>query len=214
MDEDVKPFKEWKAKSPCDNNIWEFTRGYKVNIAGRHENNEQFRAFQFYLNCGGQRTFEATAKFMNVDPQTVSKWANRYNWQKRCVAWDKKQLSLALKDHNAMERSRHRKAIQEFRQSNEDQAKQMMEVSNDLMSIIQKRIIKAEAEGEDIPMHLISGLMRAAANISDSGRQAWATSLGVTELMQVVDNELEQVRVEVIDPDYDEAMDIPIEEGD
>ena len=205
-------WKEVKAESPCDNRIWEFKRGYRVNYVGKHENQEQFRAFQFYLNCGGQRTYDATADFMKKSSETIRNWANTYNWDKRCAMWDKKQLTLALKDHNKMERSRHRKAIQEFRESNELQAKQMMEVSNDLMAIIQKRIIKAEAEGEDIPMHLISGLMRAAANISDTGRQAWATSLGVTELMQVVDQELEEVQVEVMDPEHDEAFDIPIEE--
>ena len=75
----------------------------------------------------------------------------------------------------------------------------MMEVSADLMAIIQKRIIKADAEGENIPMGLISGLMRAAANISDSGRQSWATALGVGQLMQVVDQELEEVQVEIMD---------------
>ena len=108
-----------------------------------------------------------------------------------------------------MERSKHRDAIQQFRQANEDQAKLMMGVSSDLMGIIQKRIEKAEAEGEDIPMALISGLMRAAANISDTGRQAWATSLGVNELMQVVDQELEEVQVSEVDED---VYDIPLDE--
>ena len=88
----------------------------------------------------------------------------------------------------------------------------MMEVSADLMAIIQKRIIQADAEGENIPMGLLSGLMRAAANISDSGRQSWATALGVGQLMQVVDQELEEVQVEIMDEDQDEAYDIPIEE--
>ena len=88
----------------------------------------------------------------------------------------------------------------------------MMETSADLMAIIQKRIIKAEAEGEDIPMGLISGLMRAAANISDSGRQSWATALGVGQLMTVVDQELEEVQVEILEEDDDEAYQIPVEE--
>ena len=88
----------------------------------------------------------------------------------------------------------------------------MMEVSSDLMAIIQKRIIQADAEGENIPMGLLSGLMRAAANISDSGRQSWATALGVGQLMQVVDQELEEVQVEIMDEEQDEAYDIPVEE--
>jgi hypothetical protein len=58
-------------------------------------------------------------------------------------------------------------------------------------------------------MALVSGLMRAAANISEQGRQAWATSLGVTELMQVVESELEQVNVEDVTEDIYE---IPLDE--
>ena len=88
----------------------------------------------------------------------------------------------------------------------------MMEVSGDLMGIIQKRLIQAEAEGENIPMGLISGLMRAAANISDSGRQSWATALGVGQLMEVVETELEEVQVQVLEESDDEAYDIPLDE--
>ena len=205
-------WKEWKPEAKRDDRIWEFQRGYKVREAGRHENAEQFRAFQFYLNSGGSRTYVATAAFMGVSDPTIENWAKKYFWEKRAASWDKKQLALTFKEANKIERSKHRQAIQEFRQANEEQAKLMMDVSSDLMNIIQKRIIKAEAEGEDIPMGMVSGLMRAAANISDSGRQAWATSLGVTELRQVVDQELEEVQVEVMEEGYDEAMDIPVED--
>jgi len=113
---------------------------------------------------------------------------------------------------NKLQRRQHRRQIDEFRQANEDQARLMMGVSNDLMSIIQKRIEKAEAEGEDIPLSLVSGLMRAASNISDTGRQAWATSLGVSELMQVVEQEIEEVQVEIMDEEVDEAYLIPLDE--
>ena len=212
MSSDPSSWKEWKPDKPRDHRIWEYKRGYKVNDVGRHESSEQFRAFQFYLNSGGNRSVPATANLAEVAENTIYNWMNKYNWEKRAAAWDKQQLTMTFKEANKTERSKHRKAIQEFRQANEDQAKLMMDVSEDLMKIIQKRILKAEAEGEDIPMGLVSGLMRAAANISESGRQAWATSLGVTELMQVVDQELEEVQVEVLDGDYDEALDIPVEE--
>jgi hypothetical protein len=50
--------------------------------------------------------------------------------------------------------------------------------------------------------------MRAASQISDTGRQAWATSLGVSELMQVVDQELEEAaNVEEVD-----VYEIPLDE--
>jgi len=158
------------------------------------------------------RSFVSTAEFMGVSPLTISRWADRYNWDRRCAAHDKKEMAVVFKEANKLQRRQHRDAIDEFRQANENQAKLMMEVSSDLMNIIRKRIAKAEAEGEDIPMGLMSGLMRAAANISDSGRQAWATSLGVNELMQVVEQEIEEVQIEVMNEGDNEAYDIPLDE--
>lgn len=192
--------------------IWAFTRGYRVNQAGRHENEQEFRAFTFYLNSGAHRSLVDTATFAQVAPSTVGKWADRFNWDRRCAAYDKKEMAIAFREANKLQRRQHRRQIDEFRQANEDQAKLMMGVSNDLMSIIQKRIEKAEAEGEDIPLSLVSGLMRAASNISDTGRQAWATSLGVSELMQVVEQEIEEVQVEIMDEEVDEAYLIPLDE--
>ena len=206
------PDRSWKPEVKRDKNIWEFTRGYKVQEAGKHENADQFRALQYHLNCGGDRSYAATAEFMGMAEETMRSWAGKYNWERRAAAWDKQKLALAFKDANKVERSRQRQAIQEFRQANEDQAKMMMEVSADLVSIIQRRIAKAEAEDENIPMGLVSGLLRAAANISDSGRQSWATSLGVGQLMDVVDQELEEVKVEVLDDTEDEAYQIPLDE--
>jgi len=203
-------FKEWKPEVKRDRKIWEFQRGYHVYTAGRHENNDQFNAFQVFLH--GKRSLTAVAEEVGSKPETISKWAKKYQWERRVAAWDAKEMALAVKDANKLERRRQRDSIEEYRRANEEQAKMMMETSADLMAIIQKRIIKAEAEGEDIPMGLISGLMRAAANISDSGRQSWATALGVGQLMTVVDQELEEVQVEILDEDVDEAYQIPVEE--
>jgi hypothetical protein len=208
MSSDPSSWREVKAKV-APGPIWAFTRGYKVDKAGRHENSEQYRAFQFYMNSGGNRSISATAEFMGKHENSLLMWSKRYNWDRRVAAYDKQQLAIAFKEANKIERNKHRDAIKEFRQANEDQAKLMMDVSSDLMNIIQKRIAKAEAEGEDIPMGLVSGLMRAAANISDSGRQAWATSLGVNELMHVVEQELEESREELQEVD---VYEIPLDE--
>ena len=211
MTSDPSSWKEWKAEDPKrDRNIWEFRRGYKVREAGQHENNDQFKAFQTYLL--GVRSFEAAGDAVGSKASTLRGWAKKYNWDRRCASWDAKQVALTVREANKVERRRQRDSIEEYRKANEDQARMMMDVSGDLMAIIQKRIAKAEVEDEDIPMGLLSGLMRAAANISDSGRQSWATSLGVGQLMSVVDQELEEVQVEIIDEDVDEAYNIPLDE--
>lgn len=204
------PDRKVEAPKPRGRNIWEFRRGYKVNDAGRHESNDQYNAFQVFLH--GKRSFEACAEEAGRAPETVRGWADKYKWEKRAAAWDTKEMAITMREANKIERRRQRDSIEEYRKANEEQAKLMMEVSGDLMNIIQKRIIKAEAEGEDIPMGLVSGLMRAAANISDSGRQSWATALGVGQLMTVVDQELEEVQVEIMDESEDEAYQIPVEE--
>jgi hypothetical protein len=186
--------KEWKEVKATVNPgpVWNYQRGYRVREAGRHEDEKAYRAFQFYLNSGSNRALSLTAEACGNSAATVAKWYDIYCWSKRCAAYDRQQMAITFKEVNAAERKRHRQNIQDFRQSNEDQARMMMDVSSDLMNIIQKRIQKAEENDEDIPMGLVSGLMRAASNISDAGRQAWATSLGVSELMQVVDQELEE----------------------
>jgi dihydroxyacetone kinase-like predicted kinase len=160
------------------------------------------------MNMGAGRSYVATAEVAEVSENTIQEWAKKYEWQRRAAHHDKTQMTLALRDASKIERRKHRDSIEKFRATQQEQAEKFTAVSNDLLAIIQKRIEKADAEGEDIPMGLVSGLMRAAANISEQGRQAWATSLGVNELMQVVDQELEQVNVEDV-TDIDE---IPLDE--
>ena len=207
MSSDPNSWKEAKAKV-APGPIWNYRRGYDVREAGQHENEKQFRAFQFYLNSGSARSYSNTAEVLGSTEVTIRKWATTYNWHSRCAKWDQRQMAIVMKESNKIERRKHREAIEDFRKANEEQARQMMAVSNDIVGIIQKRIEKAEAEGEDIPMALVSGLLRAASNISDSGRQAWATSLGVGELMQVVEQELEEVHVE----DVIDVEEIPLDE--
>lgn len=211
MSSDPNSWKEVKAEV-APGPIWTFTRGYRVNEAGKHENQEQYAAFQFYLNSGRHRDIGQTADYAGKTEETVRKWAKKYNWDRRVAAWDKKEMQLVFKESQKLERKRQRQAIDDFRQSNEDQARQMMNVSTDIVRLMQKRLAQAEAEGETIPMGLVSGLLRAASNMSDSGRQAWATSLGVGQLMDVVDQELEEVQVEVLEEDKDEAYNIPLDE--
>lgn len=205
----AEEWKEVKAEARgYDRKIWEFQRGYRVNEAGKHEDEKAFRAFQHYLNSAGARSLNGTAEACGNSPATVARWYDAYHWAKRCAAWDKQQMAITFKEANKVERQRHRKNIQDFRRANEEQARMMMDVSSDLMNIVQRRIAKAEEEDENIPMGLLSGLMRAATQISDTGRQAWATSLGVSELMQVVDQELEEAaQIEEVD-----VYEIPLDE--
>lgn len=86
----------------------------------------------------------------------------------------------------------------------------MSRVSEDLVRILGKRIEKAEETGEEIPLQMVGGLLKAAASVSEQSRQAWGNALGVSELLEVVETEVEKARVEdvvVWDP-----YDFPIDE--
>jgi hypothetical protein len=72
----------------------------------------------------------------------------------------------------------------------------MKAVSEDLVAILSERIKQAETTGEEIPMALVAGLLRATAGISEQGRQAWAAAIGVDQLMEVVEVELQNAQRE------------------
>ena len=73
---------EWREAKPNRSNnkkIWEFQRGYRVNEAGKHEDEKAYRAFQHYLNSGGARSLSGTAEACGNGAGTVAKWYDTYH---------------------------------------------------------------------------------------------------------------------------------------
>jgi len=203
---------EWREAQPpprTPGNIYEFRRGYKVNVAGRHETAEQHACLQQYLRLKGLRSYSELSRITGHKIETLTKWADKFNWERRAAAWHKDELSLTLRQADKLKRDAHKEAIAEFRNASERQARIMSRVSEDLVRVLGKRIAQAEEDGEEIPMHMVGGLLRAAATINEQSRQAWGNALGVNELLDVVEAEVEKVRVEEVefgDP-YDFAID-------
>lgn len=153
---------------------------------------------------GGQRSLPAIAQMHGVDPSTVRDWAKKYCWEKRAAQWDKEQVALTWKNADKLREQRHKKSIVEFRDASERQARMMMEISEDLLCVLTKRVKDAQDRGEEVPLALVSGLLRATANITEQSRQAWASSLGVEDMLQLVEQELERVHVEDVTDEDDE----------
>lgn len=153
---------------------------------------------------GGQRSLEVIAQMHNVDVSTVRNWAKKYAWEKRAAQWDKEQVALAWKSADKLREQRHKQSIVEFRDASERQARMMMEISEDLLVVLTKRVKDAQDRGEEVPLALVSGLLRATANITEQSRQAWASSLGVEDMLQLVEQELERVHVEDVTDEDDE----------
>jgi hypothetical protein len=187
---------------------YDFRRGYEVKPRyGKHESAAQYAAFQHFLHMGGQRSYDVVADFAKVDPQTIKNWAKKYKWEKRAAQWDKEQVALTWQDAEKIREQHHKKSIVEFRDASERQARMMMEISEDLLGVLTKRVKDAQNSGEEVPLALVSGLLRATANITEQSRQAWASALGVEDMLQLVEQELERVEVEDLTDDDEIIID-------
>ena len=186
---------------------YDFRRGYEVKPRyGKHESAAQYAAFQHYMHMGGQRSYEPVAEFSKVDRQTIKNWAKKYKWDKRAAQWDKEQVAITWQDADKLREQHHKKSIVEFRDASERQARMMMEISEDLLNVLTKRVKDAQDSGEEVPLPLVSGLLRATANITEQSRQAWASALGVEDMLQLVEQELERVEVSELEGDEDEII--------
>lgn len=205
--------REWREAKPPKGEpgpIYGFRRGYKVNEAGIHENADQHAAFQQFLRMSGARSLEGLSRITGHSSTALAGWSEKFNWQKRAASWDKEQMAIVWKESEKIGRNRHKEAIIEFRENSERQAKMMAGVSEGLLRILNKRIEDAELNGEQVPMNLVSGLLRAAANIQEQSRQSWATSLGINEMLEMIDEEVQSVDVK--DITNQDPYEIPLDE--
>lgn len=181
---------------------YDFRRGYTLPPKfGKHENAEQFRAFQEYMRMGPDRSYQAISELTGKSIDSVKNLAKKYQWEKRAAQWDKEQVALMWKDADKIRERKHKKSIIEFRDASERQARMMMEVSEDLLGVLTNTVKQVSQSGEDVPLALVAGLLRATANITEQSRQAWAASLGVEDMLQLVEAELEKVEVTEVDDD-------------
>lgn len=190
--------------------IFGFRRGYKVDEAGRHESADQYNVFQHYMRMQGERNLTTLSEIAGYSVPTLHKWSQIFQWERRAAAYDKKQMAIVWKQVEKQQKNSHKQAIVEFREKSEKSARLMSKVSDDLVRLISKRLEQAEDEGEEIPLSMVANLLRAAAGISEQSRQSWASALGVSEMLSIVESEIKEADVtDVTDVD---AYDIPLDE--
>lgn len=188
---------------------YDFRRGYTLKPKyAKHESAHQYKAFQEYLRMGVNRSYEPISRNYEVEISTVRAWSKKFNWEKRAAQWDKEQVAITWRDADKIREQRHKQSIIEFRDASERQARMMMEISEDLLGVLTKRVKDAQNRGEEVPMALVSGLLRATANITEQSRQAWASALGVEDMLQLVEQELERVTIEEVDELDDDIIEL------
>lgn len=204
---------EWREAKPPKREagpIYNFRRGYDLEAAKMHENAEQYACFQKYLMIQGARSLNELERLTDHSSNTLSNWSKTFEWEKRAVEYDKKQMAIVWRQAEKLHRNKHKEAIVQFRESSERQAKMMSKVSEDLIRLLGDRILRAEEQNEEVPMNLVSGLLRAAASITEQSRQSWANALGINQMMEMVEAEMQNLTVEDV-TDVD-AYEIPIDE--
>ena len=149
----------------------------------------------------GIRNFMELSRLTGHCVPALTNWSKRFQWERRAAAWQQEQMALSWSKADKLDRNAHREAISEFRLASERQARMMSRVSEDLVRVLGKRIAKAEENGEEVPLHMVGGLLRAAASLSEQSRESWGNALGISELLDVVDAEVEKVRIEELDQD-------------
>ena len=76
------------------------------------------------------------------------------------------------------------------------------------MRVLGKKIADAEDKGEEIPMNLVAGLLKAATSVAEQSKQQWANALGINEMVEMVEQEMEKVHVEELtEDDYEIPLD-------
>ena len=62
---------------------YDFRRGYTLPPKyGKHENAEQFRAFQEYMRMGPKRSHDVIAEMYDKSIDTIKNWSKKYCWEK------------------------------------------------------------------------------------------------------------------------------------
>lgn len=200
---------EWREAKPVKYTgpPWSFRRGYSLDHSGMHESDKQFDFFQNYLQMGN-RTIQGLATIVDCDEDTLRKYHKRFEWARRAAEYDKQQTALIWKEAEALKKNTHKESILEFRDTSERQARMMARVSEDLMRVLGKKIADAEDKGEEIPMNLVAGLLKAATSVAEQSKQQWANALGINEMVEMVEQEMEKVHVEELtEDDYEIPLD-------
>lgn len=95
-------------------------------MAKPRESSKHLDAFELYYILGDNRSYAKVAKQLNIGVATVSRWANKYSWQRRVVERDHKialQLQRETDKEILEDRKKYRKLIKASLQSYMDNLK-------------------------------------------------------------------------------------------
>lgn len=80
---------------------------------GATESQEAFNAFLLFRDAGAGRSTAAVAVHLNMSVNVIDRWAGRWRWMDRAIAWDQHQTAGAVQASVRADREMAERQVQE-----------------------------------------------------------------------------------------------------
>ena len=171
--------------------IYEHNAGPKKAGANR-ESPEGYEAFVAYLELGRDRTFDKAAKIVGIAFTTARDLAKRFSWTERAAAYDADQMRQRFEEVRKERERKHRDEINKFRERQHIRAMAMGDLADLMLDMTTDKLQAMRAAGEHISEQSIANVARTVASLADMSMQIQATALGIDDLNEALDAELEE----------------------
>ena len=158
----------------------------------RNESPAAFRNFTCFCELGPElRTSRRVAEITGVDPRTCEKQSAKYKWLSRAAEYDAHQVRVQFAAVKAQREHQQREKIVAFRNEQERRAHAMGDLADLMMDLTADKLQQMRAAGELPSEQQIANLAKTVASLSDMAMQLKATALGVDDLVDALDTELD-----------------------
>ena len=170
--------------------IYNHNKGPKKYGAGR-ESPQGFEAFTAYLQLGRQRTIKKAAEVAGIALTTCKDLAKRFCWTERAAQFDADQMKARFEEVRRERETRHREEINKFRERQANRAIAMGDLADLMLDMTTDKLTAMRAAGEHISEQSIAQVARTVASLADMSMQIQATALGIDDLNEALDAEME-----------------------
>lgn len=164
---------------------------HNQGINETRESAKAFEAFTIYLELGPDRSTAKVAEMLGCTPNNVKQWAKRNNWVDRSAAFDADRVRERFKAIREEREEKHREDLIRFSIEQENRAIGLADAGDLLLTLVMAKL-NAMVEGDVlIQEDNIDKLLRVVATLGETSANLKAAALGVDELVNLVDQELE-----------------------
>lgn len=174
----------------ADRPIYDHNQGPKKYGASR-ETPEGYEAFVAYLELGRERTVGKAAKIAGIALTTAKDLAKRFCWTERAGAYDGDQMRQRFDEVRKARHRKHRAEINSFREKQHVRAMAMGDLADLMLDMTTDKLNAMRAAGEHISEQSIANVARTVASLADMSMQIQATALGIDDLNEALDADLD-----------------------